>query len=273
MKIIREISELKEFLNHIDGSIGFVPTMGALHKGHASLITKSVEENDHTIVSTFINPTQFLPGEDFEKYPKNEAADQKICETCKASAIFIPDAKEIYFDEEPKILAPTAIASILEGASRPGHFDGVLMVINKFFNLIHPTRAYFGKKDTQQLIIVQNMAKTFFTDIEIVPCDIVREADGLALSSRNVYLDEEEKLLALKISRSLLKASNMIKNSEFDVKFIKPEMLKILEPLKVDYVAFVNREFKEISKIELAKSIILVAAHVGKTRLIDNIWV
>ena len=129
-----------------------------------------------------------------------------------------------------------------------------------------------GKKDAQQLIIVKNMVKSMFLDIHIEPCEIVRESDGLALSSRNVYLDEEEKLMALKISRALLKASNLVKDSEFDVKSIKPQMLNILEPLKVDYIAFVDREFNEISQIELSNSIILIAAYVGKTRLIDNIW-
>lgn len=272
MQIFKNISELKSYRNSLDSKVGFVPTMGALHSGHMSLIKKSKAENDITIVSTFVNPTQFLPGEDYEKYPKNELGDIKICESLGVDAIFIPNADDMYKPVEPKILAPKQIASILEGATRPGHFDGVLSVLNKLFNLTKPNRVYMGKKDAQQLVIVKNMVKNFFEDIEIVPCEIVRESDGLALSSRNIYLDEEEKFLALKISRSLLKAGNLIKDSEFDVKNLRSAMLSTLEPLKVDYIAFVNYDFEPVEKVELANTIILVAAYVGKTRLIDNIW-
>ncbi|CZE47327.1 pantoate--beta-alanine ligase [Campylobacter geochelonis] len=273
MQVITTICELKEHLKTLQGSIGLVPTMGALHKGHISLIEKSVKENDFTVVSVFVNPTQFLPNEDLDKYPRNEEGDKKVCELCKVDVLFMPLAKEMYFEDEPLIKAPAKIASILEGATRPGHFDGVLRVLNKFFNIVRPTRAYFGKKDAQQVAIVKNIVKTFFMPLEIVPCDIIREADGLALSSRNVYLDEEQKLSALKLSRSLLKAGNLIKSGEMDSNAIKLEMKKILEPLKVDYVAIVDREFREVSKVELENTIILVAAYVGNTRLIDNIWV
>ena len=272
MQIFRSIKDLKVYRNSINSRVGFVPTMGALHEGHASLIKKCREENEAVFVSTFVNPTQFLPNEDFEKYPKNEEADIKICESLGVDAMFIPKADEIYGVTEPKVIAPLELSTILEGATRPGHFDGVLTVLNKFFNIVRPKNVYMGKKDAQQLIIVKNMVKSMFLDIHIEPCEIVRESDGLALSSRNVYLDEEEKLMALKISRALLKASNLVKDSEFDVKSIKPQMLSILEPLKVDYIAFVDREFNEISQITLSNSIILIAAYVGKTRLIDNIW-
>jgi pantoate--beta-alanine ligase len=273
MQILRSIAALQEFAKTSNKTIGFVPTMGALHAGHASLIKKSVEQNECTIVSTFINPVQFLPGEDFEKYPKNEVGDVKICEMCGADAVFIPDAKDMYLGDEPLICAPKELASKLEGALRPGHFDGVLRVINKFFNIIHPTRAYFGKKDAQQLAIIQNMVASFFMDIQIVPCEIVREPDGLALSSRNIYLDEEEKMNALKLSRALLKASNLIRGGVKTCEDIKRPMLEVLEPLSVDYVAFVDRKFHEIEKILPNDTIILIAAYVGKTRLIDNLWV
>lgn len=273
MEILRSVNEVIQFKSRLKGSLGFVPTMGALHNGHAALIKNSVANNDNTIVSIFVNPTQFLPGEDLEKYPRNESADLKICELCGASAVFLPKASEFYFENEPKILAPKPISTILEGASRPGHFDGVCMVLNKFFNLIKPTRAYFGKKDAQQLIIVQKMVNDFYMGIEIVPCDIVRENDGLALSSRNVYLGDDELCYALKLSRSLMKASNLIKSNELRSKVIKSAMLEVLEPLKVDYVAIVNTKFEEIEQIEIKNSIILVATYVGKTRLIDNLWV
>lgn len=276
MKILKTAGELREFVREVreqGKTIGFVPTMGALHDGHASLIKKCVSQNDIAIVSTFVNPTQFLPGEDLDKYPRNEAGDVKICELAGVSAMFAPDASELYFESEPCVIAPKNLASILEGKTRPGHFDGVLRVLSKLFNLTQATRAYFGKKDAQQLIIVQNMVKTMFLNLEIVPCEIVRESDGLALSSRNAYLNESEKLDALKLSRAIMKASNLIKQDELNSCKIKGEMFEILKPLNVDYVAIVDRNFNEISRIEPKNSIILVAAYVGKTRLIDNLWV
>ena len=276
MQILRTTRELKEFValalaNHDE--IGFVPTMGALHAGHASLIEKSVSQNPVTIVSTFVNPTQFLAGEDLDKYPKNEASDVKICEDARVSAMFIPSAEELYFDGEAAIAAPKNLAEILEGKTRPGHFDGVLRVLNKLFNLVRPTRVYMGKKDAQQLAIVRNFVKTSFLGCEIVPCEIVRESDGLALSSRNAYLSESEKFDALRLSRSLSKAENLIKDGERGACKIKSEMLEILKPLTVDYVAVVDRNFNEISLVEQDNTIILVAANVGNTRLIDNLWI
>lgn len=276
MQILRTTNELQAFVKDAlatGSEIGFVPTMGALHAGHSSLIKKSVSENAVTIVSTFVNPTQFLLGEDLGKYPKNEAADVKICELAGVNAMFIPSADELYFDDEATIVAPKNLASILEGKTRPGHFDGVLRVLNKLFNLIRPTRAYFGKKDAQQLAIVSYFVRTSFLPLQIVPCEIVRESDGLALSSRNAYLNESEKFEALKLSRALMKASNLIKQNELNVCKIKSEMLEILKPLAVDYVAVVDRKFNEISRVELGNTILLVAANVGKTRLIDNLWV
>ena len=188
MQIIRTIKELEEFVSNASGKIGFVPTMGALHDGHVSLIKKCVSQNETSIVSTFVNPTQFLPGEDLDKYPRKEQSDIQICEQNGVSAIFIPDANELYFEDEPLIVAPKKLSAILEGKTRPGHFDGVLRVLNKLFRLTRANSVYMGKKDTQQLIIVQNMIKTFFLNIEQDACDIVREPDGLALSSRNVYI-------------------------------------------------------------------------------------
>ena len=273
MQIIRTINELQNFVSNTSGKIGFVPTMGALHNGHVSLIKKCVSQNETSIVSTFVNPTQFLPGEDLDKYPRNEQSDIKICEQNGVSAIFIPDANELYFEDEPLIVAPKKFSAILEGKTRPGHFDGVLRVLNKLFRLTRANSVYMGKKDTQQLIIVQNMIKTFFLNTSLVACDIVREPDGLALSSRNVYICDEDKCNALRLSRSLNKAQNLIQNGEEDASEIKTKMLEVLEPLKVDYVAITDRNLNEISKIEKNNTIILVAAYVGKTRLIDNIWI
>ncbi|MBR8462061.1 pantoate--beta-alanine ligase [Campylobacter sp. faydin G-24] len=273
MQVLKSVKELKEFVSTAHDEIGFVPTMGALHAGHESLIKRCVSENNVSIVSTFVNPTQFLPGEDLDRYPRTESSDIAMCERNGVTAIFIPDSREIYNDTEPLIIAPKKLSTILEGKTRPGHFDGVLMVLTKLFNLTRARRVYMGKKDAQQLVIVQNMVKSMFLNLEIVPCEIVRESDGLALSSRNVYISDEDKCNALRLSRSLNNALNLIKSGELDVSEIKANMLNTLEPLQVDYVAVVDREFNEISKIKPNESIILVAAMVGKTRLIDNIWV
>lgn len=273
MQILRSVKELQDFIAQNSQDIGFVPTMGALHDGHVSLIKRCVSENRVSIVSTFVNPTQFLPGEDLDKYPKKEDADIRICELAGVNAIFIPSADEIYFENEPKIFAPDSLANILEGKTRPGHFDGVLRVLLKLFNLTRANRVYMGKKDAQQLVIVQNMVKTMFLNTQIIPCEIVRSNDGLALSSRNEYLSEAMKFEALRLSRSLMNASNLIKNGEINTNEIKASMLKTLEPLNVDYVAIVDRQFNEISKVEFQNTIILVAAYVDKTRLIDNMWV
>ena len=273
MQILRTVEQLRDFVAANPENIGFVPTMGALHDGHASLIEKCVAENKTAIVSTFVNPAQFLAGEDFEDYPKNEQNDAKICEELGVHAMFAPEARELYFDTEPLISAPENLASVLEGKTRPGHFDGVLRVLNKLFNLTNAKRVYMGKKDAQQLLIVRNFVKTCFLNLEIVPCEIVRARDGLALSSRNAYLDEGQKLEALKLSHSLKKASNLIAAGELSAQTIKGEMLQTLEPLNVDYVAIVDRNLNEISLIEPDNTIILVAAYVGKTRLIDNLWV
>lgn len=273
MKIVKTIEELSKARKELHGSIGFVPTMGALHNGHLSLMQKSIAENDHTIVSVFVNPTQFLEGEDFHKYPQRTQADIKICELAGVSILFMPTADMMYSKMEPTILAPSSKAYILEGLARPGHFDGVLRVVLKLFNLTKPTRAYFGKKDAQQLYLLQNMVASFFLDLEIVPCEIVREDDGLALSSRNVYLSTKERQDALLLCESLKVATHAVISGERDIVKIKTEMLHTLKPLHVEYVEILNRDFDTISTIEIGNSIILVCAKVGTTRLIDNLWI
>ena len=273
MKIVKTIEELQHARKELSGSVGFVPTMGALHNGHLSLLQKSIGENDHTIVSVFVNPTQFLEGEDFEKYPTRTQADIKICELAGVSILFMPTLEVMYDSQEPTILAPSQKAYILEGFTRPGHFDGVLRVVLKLFNLTKPTHAYFGKKDAQQLYLLQNMVKSLFLDLKIIPCEIVREDDGLALSSRNVYLTSEQREEALLISQSLKVATHAIIAGERDIAKIKAEMRNTLQPLYVEYVEILNRDFDTISTLEIGNSIILVCAKVGTTRLIDNLWI
>ena len=277
MIVVHSIEALFKATEKFKGSVGFVPTMGALHEGHLSLIRQARKENEFVVVSIFVNPTQFLEGEDLDAYPRKEKADLKICELSGVDVIFMPTVEMMYEPDELSITAPAVRGFILEGTKRPGHFDGMLQVVMKLLNLIaynQPTefRAYFGKKDAQQLVLIEQMVRNYFINVQIIPCDIVRDADGLALSSRNLYLSKEERLKALSLSRSLRRATEMIMKKESTVLEIKNAMLDVLSSVEVEYVALVNHQFQAIEKVELGNTIILVAASVGKTRLIDNLW-
>jgi len=270
MKIITNPYKLQKELKNKE--VGFVPTMGALHEGHLSLIKKARGENKTVVVSIFVNPTQFLAGEDLDKYPKKFEADSKICELAGVDYIFAPNIDEIYNNnDEVLIKAPKIKGYILEGHFRPGHFDGVLQIVLKLFNIVKPTKAYFGKKDAQQLVLIKQMVKNLFLDIQIVEGETIREKSGLAMSSRNVYLNEEEKKRALSISKAL-KLGAKLSISEKKCEVIKKEMEKVLEIDKIQYIAFVDREFNFIKTIQPQNSIILIAGFVGNTRLIDNIF-
>jgi len=271
LKVISSVSELKKYLK--DKEIGFVPTMGALHAGHLSLIKQSVAQNKHTVVSIFVNPTQFLAGEDLDSYPKKTEADLKICEVAGVDVVFLPNIDDIYHDNEILIKAPKIKGYILEGYNRPGHFDGVLQVVLKLFNIVKPTRAYFGKKDAQQLYLIKQMVRDLFMDIQIIPCEIVRDGDGLALSSRNEYLSPAQRTKALALSRSLKRAGKLISAGKTDVKEIKELCMEVLSEVEVEYFEIVNYNFDLINKIEVGNTLVLVAARVGTTRLIDNIWI
>jgi pantoate--beta-alanine ligase len=271
MIIARSTNELREILDTKKGTIGFVPTMGALHSGHRTLIDEARKCNDVVVVSIYVNPTQFLAGEDLSKYPRREEADFKICELCNVDVLFYPQS--LYENDEISIKAPDVRGYILEGASRPGHFDGVLTVVLKLLNVVRPTRAYFGKKDAQQLVLIQQMASNFNLNIEIIPMETVREKDGLALSSRNIYLDDLQRKEALKLSMALRKATEMVMQKTFTVSNISLAMMETLEPLSVEYVAIVNRRFEALDEVVLGDTIVLVAARIGTTRLIDNVWI
>lgn len=278
MTIVNSIEELFAQTAQFNGSIGFVPTMGALHEGHLSLIRQARQANDFVVVSIFVNPTQFLEGEDLDAYPRKEEADTKICELAGVDVLFMPNTQMMYEADELSITAPAVRGFILEGTKRPSHFDGMLQVVMKLLNLIaynKPTafRAYFGKKDAQQLALIMQMVKNYFINVEVVPCDIVRDSDGLALSSRNVYLSKEERIKALALSRSLKKATELVMQKEFKVELIKEAMLEVLKELDVEYVALVNRQFQALDEVEIGNTIILVAGVVGTTRLIDNLWI
>jgi len=274
MIIAKSIKALKEAKKQLSGSIGFVPTMGALHQGHLSLIQRAKTENDHLIVSVFVNPTQFLEGEDLNAYPRKEEADIKICERSGVDLLFMPGIDVMYEKDELCIGAPAIRGYVLEGEKRPGHFDGMLQVVMKLLNLSSADRAYFGKKDAQQLALIMQMVKNYFMDVQVIPCEIVRDDKGLALSSRNIYLKGDEQQRALSLSRSLKRASKLIMAGERNCDMIKSEMLEVLQETdEVEYVAIVDREFNALKEVEIGNTIILVAAWVGKPRLIDNLWI
>ncbi|GAA7388694.1 pantoate--beta-alanine ligase [Helicobacter pylori] len=276
MHMLETIAALREYRKSLKESVGFVPTMGALHKGHQSLIERSLKENPHTIVSVFVNPTQFGANEDFSAYPRPLEKDLALCETLGVSAVFVPKVSEMYPYEAKqrlKLYAPTFLSHSLEGAVRKGHFDGVVQVVLKLFHLINPTRAYFGKKDAQQLLIIQHLVKDLLLDIEIASCEIVRDSDNLALSSRNVYLNAIERKQALAIPKALENIKQAIDKGEKACEKLKKLGFEILETLEVDYLEFCNHKLEPLKTIEPANTLVLVAARVGKTRLLDNLWV
>lgn len=276
MQIINNIKEIRKQVKHWknDGlSVALVPTMGYLHEGHESLIKKASEDNDKVIVSIFVNPMQFGINEDLSTYPRDINRDSSICEKNGASLIFNPSVEEMYTDGFSTFVDLNNLTSGLCGKSRPTHFRGVCTVVSKLFNIVNPDKAYFGQKDAQQLSIIKQMVTDLNFDIEIVSCAIVREADGLAKSSRNTYLSKEERQAATIINKSLKKAKSLIKSGERDSKkiinFIKNEISK--EPLaKIDYISTVdNKSIKSVKTIEDG-SLIAVAVFIGNTRLIDN---
>lgn len=272
MEIIRSIEILKRKLQN-ENSVGFIPTMGALHNGHQSLINKSKSENKITVVSIFVNPTQFLEGEDFSEYPRTLEKDSQICNISGVDYIFFPESSEIYFSDELMILAPKKGGYILDGFKRVGHFNGVLQVVLKLLNIVNPDKAYFGKKDAQQLILIQKMTKELFLNVKIIPVDIVRDFDGLALSSRNIYLSKNERKKALSIPKSLEKVSKLIIDGERNINIIRDSIYSQLEKLDIEYIEILSRDLEIQQNIEISNTIILVAVQIGKTRLIDNLWI
>ncbi len=275
MRIIKKIDELRPIIKSWkrEGlTIGLVPTMGYLHEGHKSLIDRAVKENDRVVVSDFVNPTQFAPNEDFETYPRDLDADAALCEAAGADVIFNPEPDEMYRDALT-FVDMNKITKVLCGKTRPIHFSGVCTVVSKLFNIVTPDRAYFGRKDAQQLCVIKKMVEDLNFDIEIVGCPIVRESDGLAKSSRNTYLNPEERKAALCLSRSLEKGKRLIEGGEESVAavldVIKTEINK--EPLaETDYAEIVD--LKDLSPLVKIKKPLLcaIAVYIGKTRLIDN---
>ena len=258
-------------------SIGFVPTMGALHEGHLSLIRKSIKDCDISCVSIFINPLQFSVNEDLDSYPQDIVGDLEKLKTIGVDVVFIPHANDIYNDGDSLLIVENNLSRKLEGKSRPTFFSGVLTVVSKLFNLVRPAFAYFGMKDVQQLVIIQKMVKEMKYPIQIIPCETVREPNGLAMSSRNEYLNKEQRENAKIIYLSLLHAKELINNGETNPLTIKTaikDMVLSETALTIDYISIVDRntlvEIGGTIKIN-DKSLILVAFFYNKVRLIDNI--
>lgn len=255
-------------------SIGFVPTMGALHEGHLSLIRKARKENDLVVVSIFVNPTQFGPREDFKKYPRDLKRDTDLCKKEGVDIIFYPDTAEIYPANYKTYCLVTDLSDVLCGLSRPGHFKGVATVVTKLFNLVQPDIAYFGQKDAQQAIIIKRLVRDLNMSLEIKVMPTVREKVGLALSSRNIYLNEQERKDAIVLSESLALAKGLIKKRLKDADKIIKRMRQFIQKkntAKIDYISIVDLDnLKPVKKIS-NKCLIALAVWIGKTRLIDNI--
>ncbi|HEY9062676.1 MAG TPA: pantoate--beta-alanine ligase [Pseudobacteroides sp.] len=279
MRVIEKISDLKAVIRSqkLSGKIiGFVPTMGYLHEGHISLVKASKDENDFTIMSIFVNPTQFGPNEDFEKYPRDMARDSKMAEEAGVDIIFAPTREEMYPDSYKTYIEVEDITGVLCGKTRPGHFKGVTTVVAKLFNIVEPDKAYFGQKDAQQVIVIKKMVRDLNMNLEVVICPIIREYDGLAMSSRNSYLSTGERKAAVILSKSLFEAKELIKNGERDasklIKYIS-ERISTVDFAEIDYVEITDAENLEEVEMINGKVLIALAVRFGKTRLIDNVVV
>jgi pantoate--beta-alanine ligase len=280
MQLIKTIQEMQAWSRgeRTEGkSIGFVPTMGALHEGHLSLVRRAKDENEKTVISIYVNPTQFGPHEDLDSYPGDIMADLSRLSQYEVDALFLPTNEEMYPDGFSLSIDVGGLGEILCGASRPGHFNGVALVVAKLFNIVVPHRAYFGQKDFQQTVIIRKLVRELNFDIDIVVCPIVRESDGLAMSSRNVYLDEKERKAApvlyesLKLGEKLIASGGMTESSS-----VKNEISRMItsEPFAaLDYVTIVDiHTLNEVTTIKLPVAI-CIAATIGNTRLIDNVIV
>lgn len=277
MQIAYKILETRKIIKNWEKeglSIGLVPTMGYLHQGHESLIKKARKENDRVIVSIFINPIQFGPNEDLDSYPRNIEKDTQICKRLGVDLVFNPESLEMYTNDFYTFVDINTLSDNLCGKSRPTHFRGVCTVVNKLFNILSPTKAYFGQKDAQQLAIIKKMVQDLNIDIEIISCPIIREEDGLAKSSRNSYLNEEERKSATILIKSLLLGESMLKQKERNPKVILQAMSDKIhtEPLaKIDYINIVDKiTLKDVGIID-KPVLIVMAVFIGNTRLIDNI--
>ncbi len=276
MQVIKHLSEMRSYINRIkkEKSIGFVPTMGYLHQGHLSLIKRARQDCDEVVVSIFVNPTQFSAGEDYHSYPRDLSRDIKLCKQEGVDVVFAPSREEMYpQDYSTFVKVEGELSSTLEASSRPGHFQGVCTILTKLFNIISPDFSYFGQKDYQQVLVVKRLVRDLNFNTRIVVLPTVREKDGLAVSSRNSYLNKEERCAATILHESLEKAKQLIKEGKRDPALVESKMKDLIkaEPLaEIDYAAVVDPE--TLRKVERIRKEVLVAVAVkiGEIRLIDN---
>lgn len=277
MKLIQTIQELRTELNALrkEGkTIGLVPTMGALHAGHASLVKRAVAENDIVVVSDFVNPTQFNDKNDLLKYPRTLDADCKLLEACGASFVFAPSVEEIYPEPDTRQFSYAPLDTVMEGKYRPGHFNGVCQIVSKLFLIVEPTRAYFGEKDFQQLAIIREMVRKYPFNLEIVGCPIVREADGLALSSRNARLSDVQRVQALQISKTLFASVEYAKTHTLaETKTFVEKKIAESEGLRLEYFEIVDgTSLQTVQTWDDSNYIVgCITVFCGEVRLIDNI--
>ncbi|RJR15761.1 MAG: pantoate--beta-alanine ligase [Nitrospiraceae bacterium] len=278
MQLIKTVNDMQDVGRWFRGeckTIGFVPTMGALHEGHLSLVRRSKEENDRTVVSIFINPTQFGPNEDFEKYPRDIEGDLSKLSAINTDVVFMPETGEMYPEGFSVSVDMGAVGKVLCGASRPGHFNAVATVVAKLINVVMPHRVYMGQKDFQQTVIIKKLVRELNADTKIVVSPTVRETDGLALSSRNMYLNEQERKAALILYKALKLGEELVLSRGMDESgLVKKEMEAFIktEPLaKTEYVDIVDAyNLAPVQRVIFA-AVICIAVRIGKTRLIDNI--
>jgi pantoate--beta-alanine ligase len=279
MKIITAISDMQslaESFRREGKTIGLVPTMGFLHEGHLSLMRKAREECDVVVVSIFVNPAQFGPNEDFERYPRDTQGDMKKCESVGVDILFMPEAKEMYPEKQTVFVAVEGISDMLEGATRPGHFRGVATVVAKLFHIVKPHKAFFGQKDFQQCVVIKRMVKGLNMDVDIAVLPTVREQDGLAMSSRNSYLNANERQTAAVLSRALFAARDLYTAGAKEPEKLKQKMRAVLlaeRGVGIDYVEVSDPETLAPLDTAGANMVLLVAARIGRTRLIDNLLI
>jgi pantoate--beta-alanine ligase len=274
MQVLTTIAQVRDSGKALEGSVGLVPTMGALHEGHLSLVRRARAANEHVIASIFVNPTQFAANEDFSSYPRRTENDLEMLARESVDCVFMPPAEEMYPPGFDATVDMGLITERLEGASRTGHFFGVATVVLKLFNIFQPTRAYFGRKDAQQLVIIQKMVRDLNLDIEVVPVDTVREADGLAMSSRNAYLNIAERKAALSLWNALTLAQEMWTRGARDAETFRMRMRDVIEAeelARLDYVSVADPvTLDELRRIQ-GPALVSLAVRFGRTRLIDNI--
>ena len=274
MQIAKSIAEMKAARIKSPGSVGFVPTMGYLHQGHLALVQQARAENPVVVVSIFVNPTQFGPTEDFKTYPRDTESDLAMLQKEKTDIVFMPSVEEMYTDRFSSWVDVEKVTDRLEGSYRPGHFKGVATVVAKLFNIVEPTRAYFGQKDAQQVLVIKKMVADLNMNLEVIVAPTVRESDGLAMSSRNVYLNPQERQAAAVLCKALTLAQNLWEKGDRNAERIRQEMTSLIskEPLaKIEYVSIADADtLEELSKID-RPALASLAVRIGKIRLIDNI--